>query len=252
MWILSTLFHQVLGFFNKSLMLILKHFQFSECFITNFLQLLLVLLINDILNAFPVFVLGISLLMVWIHWSCLVFLSYFNPWTLDSFLVLWGKIWHLNYLWFFSKCASIFISISNRSLNLLLRNLMNYLRNLRFDYNPWKSSLNVRLCVRWSESFVNSELWFLHDILWLLRWIRLIIDGLSLDISWRCDWRRTLSLSLIWRLNKILLRVRWREQSLLRVLLLLGSWGWVLVWLLTHFLWKLRVLIILFLIIISL
>ena len=211
-----------------------------------------VLFIDNTLNTLPVFILRNNFLIVLINWSRLVFLSYFNSWTLYSFLILWSMIRNLNNLWFFSKSASIFFSISNRSLYLLLRNLLNKLRNLRFDYNPWKSGLNIRICVRWSKSFENSEFGLLLGILWLLRWNWFIIDGLSLDISWRCNWRKTLRLSLVWRLSNILLRIRWREQSLRRVLLLLGSWSWILESLLTHFLWKLRVLIILILIIISL
>ena len=132
-----------------------------------------------------------------IHRSSLVFLCNFNPRAYNSFLILWGQIRNLNNLWLFSKSTSIFVSVPDRSLNLLLRNLLNKLGNLRFDNNTGKSSLNIRICVRWPESFVNSKLWLLKNILRLLRWIRFEIDSLSLDISWRCDWGKTLRLSLI-------------------------------------------------------
>ena len=204
------------------------------------------MLIDHTLNAFPIFIWRKHINIECINWFCLIFLCYSYPWTLHSFLILWTKIWYLNNLWFFSKCASIFFSISYRSLNLLLRNLLKGLRNLRFYHNSWKSSLYIWISIRWSESFINSEFWLLLNILWL----RFVVKWLSRNLSRRCDRRKTLRLSLILRLTNILLRIGWRQQSGLGILL--SSRSWVLVGLITHFLCKIRVLIIYLIIIIIL
>jgi hypothetical protein len=133
------------------------------------------------LNAFPIFVQGDSVHIECFDWLSLIFLCYSYPWALHSFLILWAKIWYLNNLRFFSECTSIFFSISYWSLDLLLWSWLvllwswlvlqwswlEGLRNLRFDDNPWKSSLYIRISIRWSETFIYCEFWLLLNVLWL-------------------------------------------------------------------------------------
>jgi len=150
------------------------------------------------LYAFPIFVQGDRIHIECFDWLSLIFLCYSYPWTLYSFLILWAKIWYLNNLRFFSECTSIFFSISYWSLNLLLWSWLVLLwswlvglRNLRLYNDSWKSSLYIRISIRWSEAFIYCELWLLLNVLWL----RFVVYRLSWNLSWWCDWRKTLRLS---------------------------------------------------------
>ncbi len=149
------------------------------------------MLINHTLNAFPIFIQGERIHIKCFNWLSLVFLCYSYPRALHSFLILWAKVWYLNNLRLLPKCASVFFCISYWSLNLLLWSLLKGLRNLRLDHNSRKSSLYVRISIGWSESFVYGEFWLLLNVLWL----RFVVDGLSWNLSWRCDWRKALGLS---------------------------------------------------------
>jgi hypothetical protein len=137
-------------------------------------------------------ILRINLLRIMLNrWSIQVFLGYFYSWAFYSVInLVWQMIWNLDNLRLFTKSASIFLRITDWSLDL------RFYWNLRFNNNSWESSLNVWISIWRSEPFVDSKLRFLYVL-----WIWFYIDGWSLVIiivwSRRRNWRKTLRLSLV-------------------------------------------------------